>query len=279
MPETPGARFGLAAISGSDHIDDIDTIDQAQIALLEAKGMLFGAGTLVARPTSSGGTPGITGRLYYATDSRTLYYDTGAGWLQLSTSDAPSRGACSIATSESRTNTAYGLLATPDQVAGIVLPADGLIAVCYQATWQNSVVGAGEAAIFLGSNQLQVQGWDATTGHQPLPQSACGAPAGLNTPLFTVPVGLATGTSATAFNNDATTGQAIGAFLYSGALGAKIGAQQTTFQFTNSTIMLGGRCYIFAAAGTYTVSVQFKASSGSVTASNRKLWCQALSFS
>ena len=37
-----------------------------------------------------------------------------------------------IATEESRTNTAYGPLATPDVVKGIVLPTDGLIVVGYR---------------------------------------------------------------------------------------------------------------------------------------------------
>ena len=40
----------------------------------------------------------------------------------------------------------------------------------------------------------------------------------------------------------------------------------------------GGFTFAFAAAGTYTVSVQFKASSGSVTASNRKLWVWTIGF-
>ncbi len=42
----------------------------------------------------------------------------------------------------------------------------------------------------------------------------------------------------------------------------------------------GGPCDIDnLPAGTYTVSVQFKASSGSVTASNRRLRVQVISFS
>src|SRR5438309_7960968 len=44
------------------------------------------------------------------------------------------------------------LLTTPDQVTGIVLPTNGLIAVWYQATWQTAA-GNAQAALFLGSNQ------------------------------------------------------------------------------------------------------------------------------
>ena len=35
---------------------------------------------------------------------------------------------------------------------------------------------------------------------------------------------------------------------------------------------------VFAAAGTYDISVQFKASSGSVTVKNRKLWVWTMGF-
>jgi hypothetical protein len=42
---------------------------------------------------------------------------------------------------------------------------------------------------------------------------------------------------------------------------------------------LGGPCYIFAAAGTYTVSIQFQAlSGGNVAVRNRRLYVQALPF-
>jgi hypothetical protein len=40
----------------------------------------------------------------------------------------------------------------------------------------------------------------------------------------------------------------------------------------------GGVCYVFAAAGTYDVSVQFKASSGSITAKSRKLWVSSVDY-
>ena len=83
MPEIAGSRLGLQAISGTDYVHDIDTIDQAQIAILEAKGARIDTGTLSARPTSTGGTPGISGRFYFATDIQALYYDTGAGWRPL----------------------------------------------------------------------------------------------------------------------------------------------------------------------------------------------------
>lgn len=169
-------------------------------------------------------------------------------------------GHTNIAASESRTNTAFGTLTTPDQVGGIVLPANGLITVWYQATWQESVNGAAAAAIFVGANQLV---FAALSGAPALGAASIGGGfTGKNTPLSTWPSGLTSpGDTAVQYSGDVTTGQAVAATA--GGVGAAT----------------GGPCYIFAAAGTYTISVQFKAVSGSVTASNRKLWVQALTFS
>src|SRR6266496_5146863 len=65
------------------------------------------------------------------------------------------RGKSIIATSESRTNAAYGLMPTPDCVQNVVMPTDGLIFISYQATWQQSVASAAFAAIFLNAVQLK----------------------------------------------------------------------------------------------------------------------------
>lgn len=254
MPEAAGARFGLQAIAGTDHIDDLDTIDQAQCAILEAKGAVFAHGTLGARPTSSGGTPGITGRLYLATDQtpQQLFYDTGAGWLQLMASGAPSGGSCVVAGAETRSSASFGTLTTPDEVAGIVLPTNGLIAVWYQATWQSSVSGAGRANIFIGANELQAIASNTSIG----PSAAGAEAATLSTGVLSLAStanGLRSGAQATNYTGDVTTGQTISPGPPS------------------STAPIGGPSWIFAAAGTYTVSVQFAATSGSVTASARRL--------
>lgn len=168
------------------------------------------------------------------------------------------KGVSIIATSQTVSSATYATLGTPDQVAGIVMPTNGLIQVWFQAAWQQSVVGAARAAIFVGTNQLQVVA-------QPSPvlaeTSLAGAATNTNVPLAsTQSFGLTSGNADNgAYTGDVTTGQILG----TGAAGTAAGS---------------GPCYIFAAAGSYTVSVQFKASSGSVTASNRKLWVQALSF-
>lgn len=173
------------------------------------------------------------------------------------------RGKSIIASTESRTNVAYGTLTTPDQVSGIVLPTDGLIFVAYHATWQESVQSAAAAAIFIGATQLKRA---TETGAPGVDETSHGAtPAATDRPLTTYPYGLSSwaGVSA-AYGGDVTTGQVVGS------------ADSTLSSNANNRFGVCGP--IFAAAGTYTVSVQFKASSGSVTAKNRRLWVWTLGF-
>lgn len=162
------------------------------------------------------------------------------------------RGKSIIATSESRTNTAYGTLTTPDQVAGVVVPANALLAVYYHATWEQSASTAARAAIFLGSNQLKIASaagpavQEASIGGTTSPDVVMGSFGG---GLISMTAGFYTG--------DVTTGQVVGGLW----------ATQSP-----------GFAMIFAAAGTYTVSVQFKASAGSVTVKNRKLFVSTVAF-
>ena len=157
-------------------------------------------------------------------------------------------GKCIIPGTETRTNAAYGLMPTPDEVPGIVMPQDGLICVAYNAIWANSVVGAGRAAIFLGANQQKV--YSGLAGG-PVTWGAANNASAINAyvPLATVPIGLSSGTgSAGTGTPSVTTGQTV--------------SDGTT----------GGFSVVFAAAGAYDVSVQFLASSGSVTVKDRRLW-------
>lgn len=171
------------------------------------------------------------------------------------------RGKTIIATEESRTNTAFGTLTTPDQVSNVVLPTDGLIYIVYQAVWKQSASAAAQAAIFIGSNQLKVTSTGATS---PQVQFTLVTPNETNSykPVFSFPQGLySEGPTGAEYSGDVTTGQAVG-----------------QDDLTTATGKRGGICTVFAAAGTYTVSVQFKASSGSVTAKNRKLWVWTQGF-
>lgn len=164
------------------------------------------------------------------------------------------RGKSIIATTESRTNVAYGTLTTPDQVS-VTLPTDGLLFVAYQATWQNSVSSAGRAAIFLGANQLQgVPISGPTYGNQ---QAGGSSNTGTDVLLSTTPLGLQTNAGSGLIGVVPTTGA---------VLGAGYGAQNY------------GLTTILAAAGSYAVSVQYSSTSGSVTVKNRQLWVWTIGF-
>jgi hypothetical protein len=162
------------------------------------------------------------------------------------------KGATIIATSQNTGSASYTTLTTPDQVTGIVLPSPGLLTVAYQATWQESVSGAGRAAIFIGANQLRT----AQANSSAVQEATIGGTAGLAVPLFTTGFGMSSPGTNAGYSGDVTTGQIIGSTTGAG----------------------GGPVTVFAAAGTYTISVQFKASSGSVTVSNRRLYVLSLSF-
>lgn len=167
----------------------------------------------------------------------------------------------STITTQSTTSAAYTSLG--DQIPGIVMPTNGLIAVWYQAIW--SVAGAvvGFAGLFLGANQVTVGG-PANT-QVPVECSMSGSVN--DSHLSSANSGLATGGNTGANSTDVTTGQLVGNSGSSGGV-------------TGTNINGGyGPCYIFAAAGIYNVGVQFKvAAGGTVTTKNRKLWVQPLPF-
>lgn len=150
-----------------------------------------------------------------------------------------------IATEESRTNTAFGTLPTPDEVKEVVLPSNGLIVVNYRAWVKNSVSKAGSMALFIGANQLRNSA--GIPAEVPMPGGSTGGEWTSFGLLHTISEGL--GYSPSEPSADATTGQVVSA---------------------------SGQCLIFAAAGTYNIAVKFKASSGSITAKNRKLWVATL---
>jgi hypothetical protein len=201
---------------------------------------------------------------------------TLAQQLGISGGATTGRGKSIIATSESRSNAAYGTLTTPDQVTGIVLPTDGLMFIAYQARWQESVLGAARAAIFLGANQLKMN-WVSSPQTQAAAINGSGG-AGNDRVLVSAPAGLVSTNDVGPATADVTTGQSIAmTVLQPSLINMEIGGSVQGF-VTSALAHAGGICAVFAAAGTYTVSVQFKASSGSVTANNRKLWCWTLGF-
>lgn len=142
-----------------------------------------------------------------------------------------------IATEQTRESATFGTLTTPDEITGVVLPENGLIVVGYSAKVKSSVASEGRVAVFLGANQLR----NSLSSVQE------------------------NSTSGTGYNTMGTSQAGI-----SGQAGTE--AFVTTGQIVGAGSNSGGPTFIFAAAGTYTVSIQYKAVSGSITAKERKLW-------
>ncbi len=145
-----------------------------------------------------------------------------------------------IAGEESRTNTAFGTLTTPDEISGIVVPTNGKIVLNYRAHVKQSVESAGAVALFLSTNQVK----NHISEKVELPLTGAGT-SFLIVNTHSASLGLE-GNSVGGSTPDATTGMVIAT----------------------------GPMELFAAAGTYTLSVQFKSSSGSVTAKERKLFAE-----
>jgi hypothetical protein len=166
-----------------------------------------------------------------------------------------------ISATGTRTNTVYGALSNgPDQVAGIVLPTDGILEILFRAYWLSSVASVGRAAVFLGANQVKHPQGNVAAGQL----DEAGTSGTINQWLSTDGHGLLStdgGTFGTEGTDAVTTGLVIGQVNTAG------------------TVFGGGPMVVEAAAGTYTVSVQFKSSSGSVTVGGRKLWVVARDFS
>lgn len=180
--------------------------------------------------------------------------------LGLSETGTSRRGKSIIATEQTTTSTTYTTLTTPDRVQNIVLPTDGLLCVAFQGMWKESVVSTARAAIFVGATQLKIA--NDRTNAVPIVQEAALGVANQYKALSTTASGLngAAG-DATGYTGDVTTGQVVGVAINA-----------------SSSTVASGPCYIHAAAGTYTVSVQFKVSSGTFTAKERKLWVWTQGF-
>jgi hypothetical protein len=166
------------------------------------------------------------------------------------------RGKAVIATEEARANTAYGLMTTPDQVSSIVVPADGLLFVSYRGMIKESVQGAAAAAVFIGANQVK------------------------QVDVFAAPV-VAEWTSVTSLGIDDSGANVYGLLEGPGTNGEFSLRQRTAGNAYSGDVTTGMPqpfAAFFVAAGTYNVSVQFKASSGSVTVKNRALRVWTMGF-
>jgi hypothetical protein len=161
---------------------------------------------------------------------------------------------------QGRTNAAYGLLGTPDRVPGLVLPDDDDLIFVYFHALLLAPSGSGQvgsAAIFIEGNQLKADDGDGAPAVQEASVNGSSLTEAYQV-VTTTPRGLAIGVlnSNTDVSNVAT-GMAL-------AGEAAIG---------------GGRLAIMGLpAGTYDITVQFKASAGTVTAKERKLYAWTKEF-
>lgn len=141
-----------------------------------------------------------------------------------------------IAPEETRENTAFGTLATKDEITNIVVPAGGYIEVGFLALIKSSVASAGRVGLFLGGNNIL-------------------SPGGLGE----------AGTSGTGY------------FVFTTAPEPGTIARSSTTTLPTAIAIATVRVYI-ATPGTYALSVQYKATSGSVSAKERTLWAEVHGF-
>lgn len=156
-----------------------------------------------------------------------------------------------------RTNVAYGSLSdAADQVGPLTLASNGWIIVGYKALASCSVGGnIGSVALFLDANQVVVTPSGVSGG----PVSAQALSPG-STNVGAVMTAAGNGLQWVDFPTSNYTGDV------------------TTGQLLGNQSNGPGIAVIFAAAGAHTVSVRWKSSSGTITASARTLWALALSF-
>lgn len=155
----------------------------------------------------------------------------------------------SIPKEEARESTTFGTLTTPDEIKELKVPGNGLIRIGYTAVMKSSAANEGRAAIFIGANQLRADKGATTPSFSEV--SSKGAAAFHH--FTTCPKGLET--SATSeWKGDITTGQTLS---------------------VGDSLSSGGTCEVYGLpAGTYTVSVAYKALSGTVTAKERRLFVE-----
>jgi hypothetical protein len=165
-----------------------------------------------------------------------------------------------------RNSTLYGPLDTgtapgPDQVPDVVLPTGGgLIFVVFVGVIEHSVADAGAAAIFLNSTQVKISNQTNGPGGQlSTPSTTANNPR----PIYSTTSGLQVGEpgSAADYLGHAHTGQIVG---HNGSAGVGREGGITTIFVDNE--------------GTYNVSIQFKATSGTVSCDERRLYVWTKAF-
>jgi hypothetical protein len=190
---------------------------------------MFAQGTLASRPVSTSGSPGKTGRIYYATDNTHLYYDFGTGWTDIgptSTSIADR----SIAAIKIIADSLTAAEIAPDAIGNSELAPSAVTATELDATLKPSG-GAGS-----GTESLRALGTAAGT-------AAAGTHASQHSRTGADPLVVSTFISSGTFAARPSTGLVAGmiytatdqaggtTYLYTGAAWIQIGAAVTTPTF------------------------------------------------
>jgi hypothetical protein len=234
MPETNYGNLGVTVPKGTDKPI---AIPSAIKAFADSIGNGAGAGKLIiAQSIGAAKFLAMKGDATLAAD----------GTLTLAAKPVTWYTPVSIATEETRTNVAFGLMTTPDQISGVVIPTGGTLLINYRAIWRASVANAGRVAIFVGANQVKNMGPEA----QPV--------------LYESP------TSVEEFNTrfaylESTSNGFFTSIINNSKGSASFGAV-TTGLISGQWMAIEG-----LAAGTYNVSIQYRGTSGGVVVRERTL--------
>lgn len=158
------------------------------------------------------------------------------------------RGYLNVAVQNTTSSTTFVYMTTQDLITGITMGSNGLILIDYQAL----VSGIGTVTLVLNGTPIVI----GVANGAP---AATGAQAAVNStdfgPLVTTGIGLAATTSNSTNSTEVTTGQILG------------------------TATGGGTVRVWIPSGTYSVGVQYEATSGhSISAQNRHLWVRTENF-
>ena len=77
------AKYALRKLTGANLIADIDAGFQALADDVDTNMAGWATGPLGSRPTSTAGSPGKAGRIYYTTDTGQAFLDFGTGWIEI----------------------------------------------------------------------------------------------------------------------------------------------------------------------------------------------------
>jgi hypothetical protein len=159
------------------------------------------------------------------------------------------RGYLSIPTNQTTTSASYVYLSTQDIISGITMASNGLILVDYQAL----VSGIGQAIPVLNGSGIPIAVANGSPASASTATSFSSTDLGI---LISAPTGLGCTVSGSSNSSETTTGQLLG----------------------SSGITTSGTMRIWVPSGTYSIGVQFLATSGTVHVSNRHLWVRTENF-